>query len=133
MLRGTPAPAVFDSVVGAADIWQLDHAELMSGLRTPLLKYANGLPSKAGGSAPRVGDLLIYPRQPGFPYGHVAVVVGLSSDSVLVAEQNWSNDYWPLPHRNYSRRIPMQLDPEDQSYTIVEGPPIVVTGWVRSG
>ncbi|PWU86925.1 putative cysteine peptidase, Clan CA, family C51 [Trypanosoma cruzi] len=61
MLRGTPVRATFDSVVGAADIWALNFVRLLDGSKTPLLKYPNGLPRRDGGSAPRAGDLLIYP------------------------------------------------------------------------
>ncbi|EKF26681.1 D-alanyl-glycyl endopeptidase-like protein [Trypanosoma cruzi marinkellei] len=132
MLRGTPVPATFDSVVGAADIWALNFVRLMDGSKTPLLKYPNGLPRREGGSAPRVGDLLIYPRQrDDFPFGHVAVIVGVTENSVLVAEQNWDNKMWPGPYHNHSREIHMLHSPINDAYNITEENDIIINGWMR--
>ncbi|RNF14444.1 putative D-alanyl-glycyl endopeptidase-like protein [Trypanosoma cruzi] len=132
MLRGTPVRATFDSVVGAADIWALNFVRLLDGSKTPLLKYPNGLPRRDGGSAPRAGDLLIYPRQRNdFPFGHVAVVVGVTKDSVLVAEQNWDNKMWPGPYHNHSREIRMLYSPIHDAYNITEEDNIIIDGWMR--
>ncbi|ORC87235.1 D-alanyl-glycyl endopeptidase-like protein [Trypanosoma theileri] len=132
MLRGSPVPATFSSVEGAADIWELQSVQLVNGAKTPLLKYSNGLSISAGGSAPRVGDLLIYPRQKGgFVYGHVAVIVDVLSAAVLVAEQNWDNTVWPGPFHNYSRSIPMQYDANSKAYTLKESDDIIIQGWMR--
>ncbi|KAF5213817.1 D-alanyl-glycyl endopeptidase-like protein [Trypanosoma cruzi] len=132
MLRGTPVRATFDSVVGAADIWALNSVRLLDGSKTPLLKYPNGLPRRDGGSAPRAGDLLIYPRQRNdFPFGHVAVVVGVTKNSVLVAEQNWDNKMWPGPYHNHSREIRMLYSPIHDAYNITEEENIIIDGWMR--
>ncbi|ORC87236.1 D-alanyl-glycyl endopeptidase-like protein [Trypanosoma theileri] len=132
MLRGSPVPATFSAVEGAADIWELQSVQLVNGAKTPLLKYSNGLSISAGGSAPRVGDLLIYPRQKGgFVYGHVAVIVDVLSAAVLVAEQNWDNTVWPGPFHNYSRSIPMQYDANSKAYTLKESDDIIIQGWMR--
>lgn len=127
MLRGAPERATFESVDGAADIWALDSVRLLSGATRPLAKHRNG-----DLVSPRVGDLLIYPRQSDeLPLGHVAVVVGVTANSVLVAEQNWGNDVWPGPHHNYSREIPLFHNSTDQTYTLRESENIIVQGWVR--
>ncbi|KAH9588881.1 CHAP domain [Trypanosoma melophagium] len=132
MLRGSPLPATFAAVEGAADIWALQSVQLEGGTKTPLLKYPNGVSLSAGGSAPLVGDLLIYPRQKGgFMYGHVAVIVGVTDTDVLVAEQNWDNTAWPGPYHNYSRAIPMLYDAKKQSYTLNEPDGIIIQGWIR--
>ncbi|RNC45718.1 D-alanyl-glycyl endopeptidase-like protein, partial [Trypanosoma cruzi] len=119
-------------VVGAADIWALNFVRLLDGSKTPLLKYPNGLPRRDGGSAPRAGDLLIYPRQrEDFPFGHVAVVVGVTKNSVLVAEQNWDNKMWPGPYHNHSREIRMLYSPIHDAYNITEEENIIIDGWMR--
>ncbi|KEG10649.1 D-alanyl-glycyl endopeptidase-like protein [Trypanosoma grayi] len=134
MMRGSPVGATFSLVTAAADIWSLTTVQLLNGSTVPLLKYANGAPADTGGSAPRVGDLLIYPKQrTDFPFGHVAVVVDVTSGSVLVAEQNWENTVWPAPHHNYSREIPMRHDADAKTYTITDEDDIKITGWVRYG
>ncbi|KAG5469570.1 hypothetical protein LSCM1_02795 [Leishmania martiniquensis] len=139
MLRGTPAPATFGSVHGAADIWgALDFVTLLdSATKLPLLKFRNGAKVGDGGSRPRVGDLIIYPRDNNrsLPFGHVAVVVGVEMPSkldagdayrdavtsasasqsrrrhglVYIAEQNWDSSPWPDPYRNYSRSLPLEV------------------------
>ncbi|RNF05922.1 D-alanyl-glycyl endopeptidase-like protein [Trypanosoma rangeli] len=132
MLRGSPVPASFATVEGAADIWALTSVQLLNGSTTPLLKYANGVSVRAGGSAPRIGDLLVYPKQgDGFPFGHVAVVVSVKSESLLVAEQNWDNNVWPAPHHDYSREIPMHHNVTEDTYKVIEADNVIVTGWVR--
>nr|CCC46666.1 D-alanyl-glycyl endopeptidase-like protein [Trypanosoma vivax Y486] len=122
MLRGTPLPARFDSVAGAADIWALTEAHLL-----------NGRPPAPGTDArPRVGDLLIYPQRPeDFPHGHVAVIVEVTAENVLVAEQNWDNAVWPAPHHNYSRAIPLSCTAAPSVCTITEADDVAVQGWVR--
>ncbi|AAQ15801.1 D-alanyl-glycyl endopeptidase-like protein [Trypanosoma brucei brucei TREU927] len=132
MLRGTPQPATFGSVDGAADIWDLKDVQLLNGQkRKPLLKYHNGNATSAN-SKPRVGDLLIYPRQPnGFPYGHVAVVAGVTGDRMFVAEQNWENTAWPGPYHNYSRVLNLSCNPNGTACTVREKDNVTVQGWVR--
>ncbi|AAQ15803.1 D-alanyl-glycyl endopeptidase-like protein [Trypanosoma brucei brucei TREU927] len=132
MLRGTPQPATFGSVDGAADIWDLKDVQLLNGQkRKPLLKYHNGNATSAN-SKPRVGDLLIYPRQPnGFPCGHVAVVAGVTGDRMFVAEQNWENAAWPGPYHNYSRVLNLSCNPNGTACTVREKDNVTVQGWVR--
>ncbi|CAJ1992288.1 DAL2 / cysteine peptidase - Clan CA - family C51 [Leishmania donovani] len=162
MLRGKPTPAFFGPVVGAADIWDtLTHVTFLDNATTaPLLKFKNGARLGYGGSAPRVGDLLIYPRDAEgfFSYGHVAVVVRVemttkaeTDDShmdaavtsskprqrhglVYLAEQNWDSATWPNPYHNYSRSLPLVV------LESAEGLPLQYTiqdslhgiqGWVR--
>lgn len=149
LLQGTPQPALFGSVEGAADIWDdLTHATLLDGSTTPLLKYGNGQPVGAGGSRPRVGDLIIYPRDTDehgapahFPYGHVAVIVGVDEAAglVYIAEQNWSSRPWPEPFHNYSRTLRMTValadnggTPPRKAYSIYD-PFHSIQGWVRYG
>ncbi|AIO01588.1 D-alanyl-glycyl endopeptidase-like protein [Leishmania panamensis] len=162
MLHGKPTPALFGTVVGAADIWHSIHSVTLLDNKTtaPLLKFQNGAKLGYGGNAPRVGDLLIYPRDTlgNFPFGHVAVVVGVempanaeANDSytdaemaaaqlrqrrglVYIAEQNWDSVPWPKPYHNYSRSLPLVVleSPEGQplQYTI-EDSFHGVQGWAR--
>lgn len=154
MLRGTPAPAVFGSVDGAADMWdQLDYVTLLDNVTTaPLYKYANGAALGYGGSAPRVGDLMIYPRdgEGKFPFGHVAVIVGVQlpdawedgmpaeprQGRVFIAEQNWHSNPWPGPFHNASRTLPLWVTPSTQEsprrYTIHDDYH-TIQGWMRYG
>ncbi|EPY30022.1 D-alanyl-glycyl endopeptidase-like protein [Strigomonas culicis] len=160
MLVGTPVPAYFGSINGAADIWALTIVYTVSDATTlPLHRFesmtkkdyesAQQTPSSAMGNitntVPRVGDILIYKRElPSFPYGHVAVVVefvagattagaaAASAPYVLVGEQNWDNEMWPSPYHNYSRRVNMVYDASKEVYTLVdvEG---TLYGWMRYG
>ncbi|KAG5495261.1 hypothetical protein JKF63_02316 [Porcisia hertigi] len=162
MLRGTPTPSVFGSVEGAADIWDnITHVTLLDNTTTvPLLKFQNGARLSHGGSAPRVGDLLIYPRDTKglFPYGHVAVVVGVEMNStveateaymdtmasapqphqrrglVYVAEQNWDSVRWPAPYHNYSRSLPLVVVVSAEGHPLqytIEDSFHGIQGWAR--
>lgn len=147
IMRGRPQPASFGAVEGAADIWNtLEYVTFLNGSTAPLLKYANGQPIEAGGSPPRVGDLLLYPRDANekgdavhFPYGHVAVIVGVDEAAgvVYVAEQNWSSQPWPAPFHNYSRSIPFSVDGAadgggGRAYRLHD-PYHSIQGWARYG
>jgi hypothetical protein len=162
MLRGTPVPAVFGPVDGAADIWnELTYVTLLDNVTiAPLFKYANGVAVGYGGSAPRRGDLIIYPRddQGKFPYGHVAVIVSVelpdishvrnskgnnassapleTEGRVFIAEQNWHSCPWPEPYHNYSRWLPLRVTASSQSaalqYTIHDSYH-TIQGWMRYG
>lgn len=132
LLAGTPVPAYFGGVDGAEDIYeQLQVAYLLDGTIVSLRKTANG---KSGGALPRVGELLIYPRdgEAGeFPYGHVAVIVRVEPDTkeVYIAEQNWDSKRWPAPFFNYSRKLELLVDERKGNYTIVDGE-YPILGWV---
>ncbi|KPA84388.1 D-alanyl-glycyl endopeptidase-like protein [Leptomonas pyrrhocoris] len=159
MLRGTPAPAVFGAVEGAADMWtDLSFVTLLDNVTTaPLWKYTNGAPVGSGGSAPRVGDLLIYPRDTDgkFPFGHVAVIVGVelpgerpqattNSDEAhaaregraYIAEQNWHSSPWPEPYHNYSRWLPLEVTATPQGTSVqytLHDKYHAILGWMRYG
>ena len=95
---------------------------------------------------PAVGDLIIYPVQPGgFPFGHVCVVVNVSwtegphdskKGTVYVGEQNWSSHYWGGLKGNYSRALPVssKLDAAtgDEVVTLHDDDYKIV-GWKRVG
>eukprot|EP00796_Vickermania_ingenoplastis_P010622 gene10622-7382_t len=167
MIRGAPEPAIFPDVDGAADIWNLTYSVLLDRqIQVPLLKIPNAeahtlqqrnpkmegdgsTPASFETGPPQVGDLLIYPRDAAeFPYGHVAVVVGVNLDSpriieasgfdamlegsIYVAEQNWDNKLWAA--KNYSREIPVHWVSKggrDSDYRVVEEDGCTVLGWVR--
>ena len=76
----------FESVDSAVDIWKLTHA-------TRLGKKV-AFQSISVHQVPQLGDLAIYDRHPGSPYGHVAVVIGVYNRSVFLSEQNWSDKKW---------------------------------------
>lgn len=64
----------FGEVDGAEDIWSLTTAVCHRRDRVvPLKKFSSG----SAVEPPQYGDLLIYPRDTEFPFGHVAVVVGV--------------------------------------------------------
>ena len=95
---------VFDSVVGAADMWtQLKYVQrVVDGQCFALKRHPNGSPHP-----PTKGSLIIYKRSnPGSPFGHVAVIVKVLPGFVRVAEENYYPYYWS---GNYSRQIPYQV------------------------
>lgn len=155
----TDPPATFGSVNGASDIWTaltsgyfLEHTPDYSaasssssaaegGSPFPLLKFPNG----ATNETPRVGDLIIYPIQPGgFPYGHVAAIVDVVVDatptatagstdtafSIHVGEQNWDSHLWANVAANYSRAIRGHFHQVTGLYSLYD-PYGDIAGWVR--
>eukprot|EP00796_Vickermania_ingenoplastis_P010598 gene10598-7362_t len=83
MLQGTPEPAIFGNVEGAADIWNLKSVSLLTipAATVPLRKFRNNGSVQLGDAPPAKKDLLIYDRREGdFPYGHVAVIVDVVLD-----------------------------------------------------
>lgn len=91
----------FSSIPGAADMWtNLDYVQqVVDGKQLKLNKYPNGCDLR-----PQNESLLIYSRSDkGMPYGHVAVIVDVLSNSIRVAEENYYPYYWSA---NYSREIP---------------------------
>lgn len=72
-----------------------------------LLSIKNGSKER-----PKLGDLLIWEQTfPDFPFGHVAVIVGVNfgdaNPHILVAEQNYDNG-WDA--RTYSRTLKVYID-----------------------
>lgn len=135
----------FGSVNGASDIWSLPNAILVTPtgsptVTVPLYKFPNGNTTVL----PQKGDLMIYPIQPGgFPFGHVAVVVGMipmptpQSDRafeswfVLLAEQNWDSYPWAFRAKGYSRQLVVTKAASSQ-LVVVDDPQGTIQGWVRS-
>ena len=76
-----------------------------------LNSYLNG-----SHTSPIKGDLLIYAKAFNNT-GHIAVVIGLDKKdkSIIVAEQNYSNDYWK---DNYSRKISYII--KNNSYWVLD-------------
>ena len=85
----------FDSVPGAADLWNLHEAiDIRSQQRVPFL-------SVPVTKQPKIGDLAIYDRHPLYPHGHVAVVVYVSPERIGLAEQNISDEKWKGKYSRY--------------------------------
>lgn len=139
----------FGGVDGASDIWtRLDHGWFVGANRTAsgddkflLEKHGNNNST----SPPRVGDLLIYPVQPGgFPFGHVAVVVGVTSTTtpsshaedgditlaVHVAEENWDSFPWAHKSEGFSRSLPLTYHQLTKKYSVYDAEG-TIAGWVR--
>lgn len=85
----TPASFVwsFGEVDGAVDIWSLETALCyLTNRVVPLQKISNG----NGSEPPQVGDLIIYSTADDFPFGHVAVVVGVHYDDDLSLSSSYT-------------------------------------------
>lgn len=139
MMNGRPKPAYFGSVDWAADIWNLTEVHLLenSSKTLPLHRFKSGdRVVRDGLEPPEVGDIIIYPVQPGgFPVGHVAVItkVEVSAQGYInVAEQNWGSMQWPGPYHNHSRRIPLHYDHATTAITLND-PAGKIVGWMRYG
>ena len=106
----------FGSVEGAEDIFKLSEVHdplLLDGStakKKTFVSYRNSEPV----DSPRVGDVLIWPRQEDMPYGHVGIVVALGDGlsikelesgtiSLFVADQNYRSVLWE--GRNYSMEL----------------------------
>lgn len=72
-----------DSYGHAKDFFDSAVADGKISTRRNLIQYTNPSASK-----PQKGDLLVYGPTTGNPYGHVAIVAGVSSDKVEVIQQN---------------------------------------------
>lgn len=107
----------FPSIHAAFQIWDLP---IVIALIDDTITYPFQSAINGGQEAPGVGDLLIYAyRLPDFPFGHVAVIVGVDilEGYVDIAEQNYTNDVWVDPLW-YARRIKLILI--DGCYTIID-------------
>ncbi len=111
---------VFDSIDGAADIWDLKIVQRVVDKQCfNLIQHPNGSPSP-----PQNESLLIYTRSSvDMPFGHVAVIVDVLPDFIRVAEENYDAYYWS---GNYSRQIPYVF--KNGSYFIEDEDPIF--GWM---
>lgn len=138
MQSGTPQPAYFEYVQGAADIWNLTFVRLLSNqsMTLPLHRYRNGDRVANGLQIPAVGDIIIYPVQDrGFPYGHVAVIAKVeisTQGAIYVAEQNWANTVWSSAYHNYTRKIPLFYNMLSSTITL-DDPDGKILGWMRYG
>ncbi|KAK7202148.1 cysteine peptidase, Clan CA, family C51 [Novymonas esmeraldas] len=138
MQRGKPQLAYFGSVDGASDIWNLTFVRLVANTSNtlPLRRFNNGGRVMDGVKIPEVGDIIIYPIQPGgFPFGHVAVITKVEvalHGAVYVAEQNWANAKWTGPYHNYTRRLPLHYDSQTTTISI-DDPDGYIIGWMRYG
>lgn len=110
----------FAEVTYAYHIWDLQHGEdILTHRKIPLLRFKNAKST----TPPQIGDLLLYNDDLAIT-GHVAVVVGIENDSILVAEQNYFNRAWE--GRDYARRL--LLIKHKNNYRVSDE---AVIGWVR--
>lgn len=126
----------FESVDGAADIWELTTVQSIwnSSTKTPFLRFPNGNSSgDFATSDPILGDILIYPRQPGgFPFGHVGVIAYINTTHIGIAEQNWFNAPWPTANydpvtgNHYARVLERPT-----ARSIKDFGNIQINGWMR--
>lgn len=137
---------LFGSVDGASDIWSnLHHGTFVElsdvVVQFDLQKFENGGLNTT--SPPQVGDLLIYPVQPGgFPFGHVTVVLNTQlppvaasgsqdvTTEVHVGEQNWDSFPWQHAEEGYSRKLQLTYHQLSKRYSIYD-PQGTIAGWVR--
>ena len=111
----------FADVNYAYSIWELKTGKRIdTNQQVPLLQFKN----KKSKTQPEIGDLLIYSSDSAIT-GHVAVVVGVHSNSITIAEQNYFNDLWD--GATYSRRLLLEKD-EKNRYRIFDE---ALIGWVR--
>jgi glutathionylspermidine amidase/synthetase len=121
----------FESVVAATNIWDLSTVTLLSSnQKYEFVQHRNGVAT----SAPKEGDLMIWPQQGNdTPFGHVAVVVGVEYNSkgfeVRLAEQNFLNEMWEVPG-SHARSLQGVVMGEVHS---VSDTGYQVTGWLSIG
>jgi hypothetical protein len=112
---------VFRDIPSACNIWNdVKYIERVTdGQQFPLRPVANGSPEP-----PKKDSLLIYQRSRRMPFGHVAIITDVSSNSVHIAEQNNLYNYWP---GDYARRASLRC--ESGLYYIEDGDKIY--GWME--
>lgn len=92
----------FPKIKSAYQLWNLKYFKYLGQKKQiPVEHYAN----KQSRNAPKVGDLIVYNKQL-IPNGHVAIVVGVTNDAIMLAEQNYFNLLWE--GLNYSRRLDLR-------------------------
>ena len=126
----TPPHVAFGSVDGASDIWPMTTVQSVTATNVSykFLSFANSNTTVK----PAVGDLIIYPIQPnGFPFGHVAVVVGVTQVAIQVAEQNWDSFVWAHVKEGFSREIELFQESLTGRWTVSD-PNGAIVGWKRA-
>ena len=111
----------FGEVEYAYHIWKLDYAEDIRSRKKIFLQRCK---NKHSTQAPVIGDLLIYSNDI-VVTGHVAVIVGIDDDSILIAEQNYFNRKWESPH--YARRLLLNKNNKGQYRIFDES----LIGWIH--
>ncbi|CAF0816293.1 unnamed protein product [Adineta steineri] len=104
-----------------ADIWtEIDYVQRVNDKKCfSVKKYSNGSPNP-----PQNESLLIYNRSGiALPFGHVAIIVDVLSNSIRVAEENYDAYLWI---GNYAREIPYKY--LNGNYYIEDKYPIA--GWI---
>lgn len=117
----------FGDVQYATDIWALSTAKHLSSNTNPLtvVHYANGLST----IKPRVGDLLIYDTSYAPVTGHVSVIVAVGTDTIKVAEQNYSSYKWKAPDYSQELKLILKKEEKGNSHYSIEDTGII--GWVH--
>ena len=112
---------IIPSVKSAFAIWNLDYLKDIDGHPTiSIEKHLN----KQSHQSPQVGDLIVY-NQDLCKNGHVAVVVNVKSDSIMLAEQNYFNLPWE--GIDYARRLDLRHT-NYGGYWIVDNH---IIGWIH--
>ena len=111
----------FRDIPCACNIWaDVPYIERVTdGQNFRLHPVRNGSPEP-----PKKDSLLIYSRNHKMPYGHVAIITDVTSDSVYIAEQNNLYHYWP---GNYARQEALRF--YNGLYYIDDEDPII--GWME--
>lgn len=128
----------FGDVDGAADMWTSGDVVVFSHVISaensslvPSHRRSHGTHGR-----PKAGDLIIWDRQHGMPYGHVAVVVagpaqphGSPNDSVVyVAEQNFASHRWG---KNFSRVLELPPHTSDETTPWRDAEGFLIAGWIE--
>lgn len=110
----------FADVEYAFHIWALkEGVEVKTGQKHAFLHFEN----RKTDHFPKLGDLLIYDNS-FTETGHVAVVVGVDEDSILVGEQNYFNRPWD--GQGYARRV--LVEKSETGYWVLD---VGLIGWMR--
>jgi glutathionylspermidine amidase/synthetase len=111
----------FAEVKFAYQIWDLKEAvEIATDQKRAFQHFEN----KKTTRFPQVGDLLIYDAS-FTETGHVAVVIGIDKDTILVGEQNYFNRPWE--GKQYARRLLVEKSKTGKFWVLDVG----LIGWMR--
>lgn len=137
----------FGDVDGAEDIWSsmpfetisLPSADTKKGnvvkKSRNATRWTRHSPTDEGNfSAPQIGDLVIWSRQEGMPYGHVAVIVSSPIQTeegskwiVQIAEQNFASHVWT--NHTFSRTLGWER--QELGWSLVDTFGYNILGWIR--